>query len=512
MSHTQYRTLILIVAYNADRHISTVLDRIPESIWVGEPYHCELLVIDDFSSDATWQVCNDYCERNNRQITILRTPSNQGYGGNQKIGYTYALKNGFDAVVLLHGDGQYAPELLPQMISPLAEQKADAVFGSRMVIKRNAVKGGMPPYKFIANIMLTSIQNAILGSHFSEFHTGYRAYSVSALKRIPFLYNSDWFDFDTDIIIQMVNQDIRITEIAIPTHYGDEICHVDNLRYGLAIIKSCLQSRMQHYGIFYHRKFDYKTSAAYEGAGDNHYHYENKSSFDSSHTFALSLVADGATVQDVGCGEGYIARVLQSRGCIVHGVDTYTPTDLSAFASFTQIDLNQEIGWKKIWPETNCDVILLLDIVEHLDNPEEFMENIFQYVKGTHARIIITTPNIAFIIMRFMLFLGYFEYGSHGILDKTHKRLFTFSSLRRLMEQSGFVVETQRGIPAPFPLAFGNNSISRHLLTVNKWLIALSKGLFSFQIGMVLKPKDDFETVFLKTIGSKNKKYIVSNV
>jgi len=186
MSDTQYRTLILIVAYNAERHITTVLDRIPEAIWNGKPYHCDILVIDDFSSDATWQVCNDYCERNNRQITILRTPSNQGYGGNQKIGYTYALKNEYDAVVLLHGDGQYAPELLLQMIKPLAEQKAEVVFGSRMAIKKNALTGGMPAYKFTANILLTAIQNAILGSQFSEFHTGYRAYSVSALKRIPF--------------------------------------------------------------------------------------------------------------------------------------------------------------------------------------------------------------------------------------------------------------------------------------------------------------------------------------
>lgn len=503
MPDTQYRTLILIVAYNAEYHISTVLDRIPESIWNGEPYQCDLLVIDDFSSDATWQVCSDYCERNNRQITILRTPSNQGYGGNQKLGYTYALKNGFDAVVLLHGDGQYAPELLPQFITPLAEQKAEAVLGSRMAIKKNALTGGMPPYKFFANIILTVIQNTIIGGHLSEFHTGYRAYSVSALKRIPFLYNSDWFDFDTDIIIQLINQNISTIEIPIPTHYGDEICHVNNFRYGVAILKSCLQSRMQRFGVFYNLKFDYKTSSNYEDIKDKHYHYENKSSFDSSHTFALSLVSDGETIVDAGCGEGYIAHALHSRGCIVHGIDSCTPTDLAPFASFTRINLNQEAGWKKIWPKTNYDVILLLDIVEKLENPEEFMENIFQHIKGSHTRIIITTPNIAFVIMRIMLLLGRFEYGNHGILDRTHKRLFTFFSLRRLIEQSGFVIETQRGIPVPFPLAFGNNSISRHLLTVNKWLIALSKGLFSFQIGMVLKPKDDFETVFMKTIGSK---------
>lgn len=505
MSHNQYSALILIVAYNAERHITTVLERIPESIWMGVPYRCDILVIDDFSNDATWQVCNDYCERNNRQITVLRTPSNQGYGGNQKLGYTYAIKNGYDAVVLLHGDGQYAPELLPQIIKPLAEHNAEVVLGSRMAIKKNAIKGGMPFYKFIANIILTATQNMILGSNFSEFHTGYRAYSVSALKRIPFLYNSDWFDFDTDIIIQIINLNIGIAEIPIPTHYGDEKCYVDNIRYGVSILKSCLQSRMQKYGVFYHSKFDYKkTSPDQEGLVDR-YHYEDKSYFDSSHTFALSLISDGEIIQDIGSGEGYIARALKSRGCIVHGVDSYTPADLAPFASFTQIDLNQNIGLKESWPKTNCDVILLLDIVEHLDNPEEFMKTIYQHVKGDHTRVIVTTPNIAFIIMRFMLLLGHFEYGNHGILDKTHKRLFTFSSLRRLMENSGFVIETQSGIPVPFPLAFGDKLISHNLLTLNKWLITLSKGLFSFQIGMVLKPKEDFETVFIKTINSRNK-------
>ncbi len=502
MSKIQYRTLILIVAYNAERHISTVLKRIPEAIWNGESYDCEILVIDDFSCDETVQVCNDYCLNNNRKVTLLRTPSNQGYGGNQKIGYSYALKNGFDAVVLLHGDGQYAPELLPQMIKPLAEQKAEAVFGSRMKVKKDALKGGMPLYKFIANTLLTALQNTILASDFSEFHTGYRAYSVSALKRIPYLYNSDWFDFDTDIIIQLINQEIITIEIGIPTHYGDEICHVDNLRYGVAILRSCLQSRMQRYGIFYHRKFDYKAlSATEEGVGD-HSHYRNKSHFDSSHFFALSSVANGETIHDVGCGEGHIARALQARDCIVHGLDDCTPRDISVFASFTQMNLNKAADWKNIQIKNQCDAIFLLDIIEHLDHPEAFMEYIFQQIKGTDIRIIVTTPNIAFVVMRIMLMLGHFEYGNHGILDRTHKRLFTFSSLQRLMEQSGFIVESQAGIPAPFPLAFGDHAISYHLLTVNKWLIALSKGLFSFQIGMVLKPKVDFETVFLKTINS----------
>ena len=113
------------------------------------------------------------------KITVLYNPVNQGYGGNQKIGYHYAIERGFDFVALLHGDGQYAPEFLPALIEPLLKGEADAVFGSRMMNKRDALKGGMPLYKFVGNRILTSIQNRVLGANLTEFHSGYRVYSVA---------------------------------------------------------------------------------------------------------------------------------------------------------------------------------------------------------------------------------------------------------------------------------------------------------------------------------------------
>lgn len=487
---TPFRALIFIVAYNAEKHVLSVLDRIPESIWRGEPYQCDVLVIDDYSSDRTWQLCRDYSARTSRRVTALRTPSNQGYGGNQKLGYTYALACGYDAVVLLHGDGQYAPEMLPEMLAPLAEGKTQVVFGSRMLRRRDALKGGMPLYKFVANIALTAVQNFIVGTRLSEYHTGYRAYAVDLFRRIPFRYNSDWFDFDTDIIIQLADQKVPITEIAIPTHYGDEICRVENIRYGVAILKACLQSRLQRLGIFYHRKFDYE--------GIN---YKDKTAFDSSHAFAVEQVQPGETVMDIGCGAGHTARVLHEKGCRVYGMDYDVPEDTSIFENYTAINLEAGLGNV---PDLGQDVILLLDVIEHLNNPEEFMESLFSRTTGSKTRIVMTTPNIAFIIMRLMLLLGRFEYGKRGILDKTHKRLFTFPSLRRLVEQSGFVIERVEGIPAPFPLALKNKFLGNALLTFNRWLIYVSKGMFSFQIGMVIRPKKDFDIVFGETLHSQS--------
>jgi glycosyltransferase involved in cell wall biosynthesis len=111
-------------------------------------------------------------------------PINQGYGGNQKIGYHYAIENDFDFVALLHGDGQYAPEVLQALVEPLRRGEADAVFGSRMLVPRDALRGGMPLYKYIGNRVLTRLQNSLLGTELSEFHSGYRVYAVSALKGI----------------------------------------------------------------------------------------------------------------------------------------------------------------------------------------------------------------------------------------------------------------------------------------------------------------------------------------
>ena len=118
-------------------------------------------------------------------MTVLRNEYNQGYGGNQKVGYAYAIEQGFDFVAMVHGDGQYAPEELPRLSRRCATGEADAVFGSRMMSRFGALQGGMPLYKFVGNKILTALQNVLLGTQLSEFHSGYRVYSVAALQAIP---------------------------------------------------------------------------------------------------------------------------------------------------------------------------------------------------------------------------------------------------------------------------------------------------------------------------------------
>lgn len=477
MHEARKRVLIFIVCYNAEQFIGAVLNRIPAEVWQSPLYSAEVLISDDQSSDQTFYKARDYAHSHgDLPITVLYQATNQGYGGNQKIGYHYALERGFDAVVLLHGDGQYAPELLPQMIEPLVRGQADVVLGSRMIHKGDALKGRMPFYKWVGNQILTATQNRILGSSLAEFHTGYRAYSTAALAAVPFMENSNYFDFDTDILIQMLDTAQRIREIPIPTFYGDEVSRVDGFRYAGLIVRTSVMSRLMRFGIFYHPKFDYER-------GDTS--YRPKLGYPSSHTFALARVRPGATVLDV-AGTGFMARELAARGAravaltkhaspLARGYNYHTlPADVEAY-DFANVG--------------RADIVLLLDVLEHLRSPEAVLRRIRERF-GDHAtEVVITTGNIAFFSMRLGLLLGQFNYGKRGILDMDHTRLFTFYSLRNLLANVGYEIVEQRGIPAPFPLALGNKGLARLLLALNAMLIGLSKSMFSYQIAVVARPR-----------------------
>ena len=232
---------VLIVAYSAEDTLARVLDRIPQDF---AQQIDSILVCDDASTDNTHLVGLEYKSGSNLPLTIVRHEINLGYGGNQKTGYQWALEKNLDAVILLHGDGQYAPEYLPQMVEPIISGRADVVFGSRMITQGGARKGGMPLYKYVGNKILTYLQNRLAKVSLTEWHSGYRAYSVSSLRKVNFLKNSDYFDFDSQIILQMIGARQRITEIEIPTFYGDEISRVNGIKYGLKILIHTLKFRL----------------------------------------------------------------------------------------------------------------------------------------------------------------------------------------------------------------------------------------------------------------------------
>lgn len=232
---------IFIIAYNAVNHLVKVIERIPKETYEQVE---EIFIIDDCSLDNSYYAALGYKhERGIHKLTVHRNEKNQGYGGNQKVGYQYAIDRGFDIVALVHGDGQYAPEALPLLLQPLIDKQAEMVFGSRMSTRGAALEGGMPLYKFLGNKILTTIQNRLSGLKLSEYHSGYRLYSTEALKRVPFQSFTNTWHFDTQIILAMAERNMRIVERPIPTYYGDEICHVNGIGYAL----NCVSTSYQFY-------------------------------------------------------------------------------------------------------------------------------------------------------------------------------------------------------------------------------------------------------------------------
>ncbi len=473
MVKNNIKLLIFIVAYNAEKLIVKTLKRIPSNIF--KKYAYEILIIDDGSADNTFIESLKYKLKNkNLNINVLFNPINQGYGGNQKIGYCYAIEKNFDIVLLLHGDGQYAPELIENIIEPLKNGKADIVLGSRM-LQNKALSGGMPVYKYIGNKILTLFQNKLLRTNLSEFHSGYRAYTVKALKSIPFQRNTNDFHFDTQIIIQFLLNKKRIKEIPIPTYYGSEICYVNGLKYAYNVVKTTLLSRLHNLYILYQREYDIKSEPD----------YKPKLGFISSHTLALKAVENNSNVLDIGCNEGYFTKEFKKKNCFIVGIDSLSIKNKNNFNKYIKLNLNET---NKLPFIDKFDYVLILDVIEHLDNPEVFLDKIREKSKLKKSKIIITTPNIAFLITRLQLFFGSFNYGKLGILDLSHKRLFTFKSIIKLCESCGFVIKKIKGIPVPFPKAIGKNIFSSFLLNFNKLLIFISKNMFSYQIYIEIEP------------------------
>ena len=492
------RVLIFVVSFKAEEFISSVLRRIPENIRLHPLFDVEVLVIDDQSGDRTFQRAEEYASQaGDLKITVLYNPKNQGYGGNQKIGYHYAVKMNFDTVILLHGDGQYPPEYIEHMVLPLLNNQADAVFGSRMINKRAALQGGMPFYKWIGNQILTKLQNQILGAHLAEFHTGFRAYRVDALKSIPFDLNSNYFDFDTEIIIQLLDMHKRIMEIPIPTYYGGEVSRVNGFKYGALILKSSILSRIMRLGIFYNPKFDYGTEDAKN---------PSKVGYDSSHQFAIERIRPNSNVLELGCGPGAMAAELARKHVYTTSVDKHITSYVKANSAQTiEVDLD---GFDFDSGPEGVDTITLLDVIEHLREPEEILKKIRRRYSGKEPQIILTTGNIGFLPIRLALLLGQFNYGRRGILDLNHTRLFTFYSLRRTLIQGGYEIFEERGIPAPFYLALGESPIADFLMAVNRFLIKLSKNLFAYQIAVVTKPTPTLEVLLERAVQSGKEKAV----
>lgn len=240
------KVVVVMPAYNAARTLHMTYADLPRDM-------VDLvIVVDDGSSDETTRIAREL------GLELFVHDRNYGYGANQKTCYREALKAGADIVVMVHPDYQYDPKLLPDLIRPIREGKADVVLGSRLM-GMHPVRQGMPWWKYVSNRFLTALENRVFGLRLSEYHTGYRAFRREVLESVNLETNSDKFIFDQEIMAQIVELGMRVTEVPVPTRYfpaASSASFIQSSIYGLSILTLLSRYVMHRYGVLHQRQFD----------------------------------------------------------------------------------------------------------------------------------------------------------------------------------------------------------------------------------------------------------------
>lgn len=470
---------ILIVTYNAITTLTKVLKRITPNVWNNVE---EIAIFDDASQDATYELATGIkALRQLPKLTMLKHERNLGYGGNQKTGYRYFMEKGFDAVVLLHGDGQYAPEILSHLYQPIVAGKADAVFGSRMMKTYGGpLKGGMPLYKYLGNRILSVFENAALDLNLTEFHSGYRAYSLAALRKIDFTHMTNDFHFDTEIIIKLHHQKFTIAEVPIPTYYGSEICYVNGLKYARDVFRAVRRYKRTLRSVTRCPEF-----------AEYFVNYSVKRSKYSSHHYAQSIVGRNQEVLDLGCGDGDFAAELKKNGNRVTGVDLLPqPANRAAFERYFSYDLENGLSeFVHNLEGQRFSRVVALDVLHHLRFPNRLLAEC-RAILDAQGQMIVSVPNIANITVRLALLFGRFNYTERGILDHAHVRFFTRKTARRLLRENGYEILQERYTVMPLERVLNLSPTGLPMKVTNSLLAGMTRlmpGLLGYQVVLVAR-------------------------
>ena len=481
------RVAVFVVAARAGAHVAETLRRLPAEL---VPLLADVFVIDEGGSALTRERVVEL----RREVPCLdwfHTPWELGYGGNQKLGLRYAREQGYDVVCLLHGDGRYAPEVLPRLLAPFAREKTAAVFGSRWLQPGSPRRDGMPWPKRVGSRLITAACNRMLGADLSEYQSGYRAYRVRALAELPFESNTDDFHFDVELTVQLLQRGLRPVEVSIPCYNGEEIGLWNGLAHAAKCLATVAHSRAMGVHLAYHPKFDVEPEGAV---------YTYKRAPTSLHQHVLRrAVPRGARVVELGAGQGDVGAHLAGRGARVVAADLRRPARTFEHP-FLELDLDREFAAPLAEAlGGRADQVVALDVIEHLAEPERGVEQIQRLLRPGGV-LFASTGNIAFAPLRLTLLVGRFNYGKKGILDLTHSRLFTVRSFARLLERGGFRVRAVHGFGPPIQDMVGERwwwiALDRTAARLARWWPAL----FGYQFAVEAERLDDVADLLERTL------------
>lgn len=481
------RVAVFVVACRAGAHVAETLRRLPEEL---VPLLAGVYVIDEAGSTLTRERVVEL-RRTIPSLEWFHTPWELGYGGNQKLGLRYASERGYDVVCLLHGDGRYAPEVLPRLLAPFESEDTAAVYGSRWT---GADAGrGMPLSKRVGSRLITALANRMLGERQSEYQSGYRAYRVRALDELPLASNTDGFHFDVELNVQLLQRGRRPVEVPIPGYHGAEIGLLGGLVHTARCLATIAHSRAMGVHLAYHPKYDVERDGAL---------YTYKRAPTSLHQHVLRReVPRGARVVELGAGQGDVGEHLSRNGARVVAADLRRPVREFAHP-FLELDLDGDFaGPLSEAVGGRADQVVALDVIEHLSNPERGVAGIQELLRPGGV-LFASTGNIAFLPLRLTLLAGRFNYGKKGILDLTHSRLFTVRSFRRLLEQGGFRVRRVHGFGPPIQDMVGE---AWYWIALDRCAALLARAwpsLFGYQFAIEAERLDDVADLLERTLES----------
>ncbi len=409
------------------------------------------------------------------RTTVLRVDPREGPGIRFRIGLACVEKSRGDVALVISGHGLAGSQAISPMLDALLDSPSDIIVACR------------PPPSVLLH-PFSSILRWLTKIPLSDFSSGVRACRLGALRDLPFRHNTDREHFDIELLLQAKAAGKSIAAVKVPWHAHPGCSPFFKNLTSIHSLVSIAQYRANRLSLIYHRKFDFLKD-------EDRYIFKKEPT--SLHQHVLKHpIAPNNLVVELGAGQGHISRFFSSRGARVVAMDQKRPCGDFPFP-YSACDLEQPFADAFVREHGPCDCVIMLDVVEHMADPERLMEQVWKLLKPEGV-LLLSTANIAYLPIRLMLAFGLFNYGRRGILDMTHRRLFTLKSLGRLLKDAAFRPEQWRGFGPPIADLIGRSPILRLLDRLAAAAAACWPSLFAYQILVVAQRREGLDDVLAK--------------